>query len=404
VIPLIAAEHGKDALLVLVSALVGCCGLSISPSFSTLILAVPVFWGIAGSRLSAFAVVFAYKLAASRGVLPGAAAFLPEDHTLIEATALYLLISFGASLPFGIFWSKDGKRKAICLVLAFLVAYVLPPFSLIGMINPLMAAGAIFKGWGFIGISVVLGIYAICAVSRRTAWSFLVVITLFAILPPDSWYKPPTPEGIMAVDTSFGKLGSGSFDFERDYERANMVFSELRNRIGKDASPDMPDIVVLPETIAGRLNDTGLELWKDGLRESLGGKTVIFGAKLPTDGGMKYDNAALMLHDGEITVTRQRIPVPYSMYVPFTEGGANLHLSGDGILELPDGRTSAVIICYEAFLTWPILRSMTQKPDIIICMANLWWCVGTSIPASCRNAVSLWANLFGVPAVFAGNI
>jgi hypothetical protein len=71
---------------------------------------------------------------------------------------------------------------------------------------------------------------------------------------------------------------------------------------------------------------------------------------------------------------------------------------------LPDGRNAAVIICYEAFLTWPFLVSMIHKPDVIICAANLWWCRETSLPATQRIIVSLWANTFGVPAVFVRNI
>jgi apolipoprotein N-acyltransferase len=214
---------------------------------------------------------------------------------------------------------------------------------------------------------------------------------------------PSKPEGIVSIDTSFGRLGSGSFSFERDYERANMVFLELGKRIGKDAAGK---IVVLPETIAGRLNDTGLELWKSGFEKLFGRETaVIFGAELPTGDGRKYDNAVLMLHDGKITASRQRIAVPYSMYRgPFANSGANLHLFDSGILGLPDGRKAAAIVCYEAFLTWPLIASMTQKPDAIICAANLWWCRDTSLPATQKTAVSLWSLLFGVSAVFAKNI
>jgi apolipoprotein N-acyltransferase len=182
-----------------------------------------------------------------------------------------------------------------------------------------------------------------------------------------------------------------------------MVFSELRNRIGKDASPG---VVILPETIAGRLNNTGFELWKNELGELLGRETaVMFGAELPAGDGRKYDNAVLMLHGREISVSRQRIPVIYSMYRgPFAKTGANLHLLDNGILGLPDGRKAAVIVCYEAFLTWPFLVSMIHKPDLIICAANLWWCGETSLPATQRTIVSLWANTFGVPAVFVRNI
>jgi apolipoprotein N-acyltransferase len=89
---------------------------------------------------------------------------------------------------------------------------------------------------------------------------------------------------------------------------------------------------------------------------------------------------------------------------PFAESGANLHLLDDGILELPDGRKAAIVVCYEAFLTWPFIVSMSRKPDMIICASNLWWCRETSLPVTQKNVVSLWALLFGVPALFVRNI
>jgi apolipoprotein N-acyltransferase len=112
-----------------------------------------------------------------------------------------------------------------------------------------------------------------------------------------------------------------------------------------------------------------------------------------------------MLNDGKVTVSRQRIPVPYSMYSgPFAKTGANLHLSDNGVFTLPDGGKAAVIICYEAFLTWPYLASMIHSPGLMISTANLWWCRDTSLPATQRTVVSLWALTFGVPAVFVRNI
>jgi apolipoprotein N-acyltransferase len=392
----------KDIALILLSSVIGFTGLSFDLAFSPLILAVPVFWTLADSRYSAFAVVLAYKLAASRGLLPGAAVFLSENHTFAQAAALYFLLPFGASLPFLIFWDGDRQQKAMGIISAFLIAYVLPPMSLIGIISPLIASGTVFRGCGYAGMIATLAVYAACSLSRKTAYAVLCVIAMFAVLPPDSWYEPVKPEGIMAVDTSFGKLGSGSFSFERDYERANMVFNDLKRR---DVSQSEAKIIVLPETIAGRLNETGMKLWIDGIQKSLPDKTVIFGAELPTGDGRKYDNAAVMLHEGKIAYTRQRIPVPYSMFKgPFANTGANLRLWECGILSLPDGRKAAVIVCYEAFLTWPFLASMTQKPDVIISAANLWWCRETSLPDTQKTAVSLWSLLFGVPAVFVRNI
>jgi apolipoprotein N-acyltransferase len=392
----------KDATLILLSSVIGFVGLSFDIAFSPLILAVPVFWALADSRYSAFAVILAYKLAASRGLLPGAAVFLSESHTFAQAAILYFLLPFGASLPFLIFWDADRQSKAMGIVIAFLIAYVLPPLSLIGIINPLIASGTVFKGWGYVGMITMLAVYVLCALSRKTALVSLCVIAAFTVLLPNSWYELPEAKGIMAVNTSFGRLGSGSFSFERDYERANMVFSDLKKR---NIAQSDGKIIVLPETVAGRLNKTGMKLWKAEIQKSLPGKAVIFGAELPTGDGRKYDNAAVMLHEGRIAYTWQRIPVPYSMYRgPFAETGANLHLWECGILPLPYGRKAAIIICYEAFLTWPFLVSMTQKPDVIICAANLWWCRDTSLPQIQRSAVTLWALTFGVPAVFVRNI
>jgi apolipoprotein N-acyltransferase len=209
----------------------------------------------------------------------------------------------------------------------------------------------------------------------------------------------------MAVGTSFGRLGSGSFNFEQDYERAEMVFAGLRKRIGIGQTVSA-DIIVLPETIAGRLNRTGRELWKEEIQRLAGVETTfIFGAELPTGDGRKYDNALVMFRKDIFTVIPQRIPVPYSMYRgPFSDTGANLYFFENGILDLPDGRTATVIVCYEAFLTWPYLPSMFNKPDLIVCIANLWWCRETSLPRTMKRTVSLWALTFGVPVVFARNI
>ena len=162
----------------------------------------------------------------------------------------------------------------------------------------------------------------------------------------------------------------------------------------------------MPETIAGRVNPSGLELWRKEFGKLVkDDTTILFGGEMPRGDGRKYDNVAIMLHKGVMAVTPQRIPVPYSMYRgPFAQTGANLHLFEDGILKLLDGRKAAVVICYEAYLTWPYLLSMRHKPDMIISIANLWWCRDTSLPITQRTTVNLWGLLFGVPTIFATNL
>ncbi|GHV31774.1 putative conjugal transfer protein TraB [Synergistales bacterium] len=393
-------KHFISLALISVSFAIGLVGLSSLQSLSALILAVPVLWTFAGSRYTAFLVMFAYNLAASRGLFHGAAVFLSNNHTAVEAACLWVAWVFGLSLPFEIFWSDKRKRRAIALVLAFMTTYVIPPFSLIGILNLLAASGWIFPNYGFGGLLAMIGLYALCVADKRFAAVMLCVIALmpFEVGVSDS---EGSVSGFMSINASFGKLGSGSFAFESDFARASMVFADLKKRVYGTS----PDVIVLPETIAGRLNQAGLELWKNEIRQIVSDDTaVIFGAELPVSDGRKYDNAALMLYKGNLSSVRQRIPVPYSMWRPFSETGANLHMLDGGVLVLPDGRRAAVVICYESFLTWPWLISMIHKPDVIISIANLWWCKDTSIPVSMERFVQLWGRLFGVSVVMVRNM
>jgi apolipoprotein N-acyltransferase len=281
-----------------------------------------------------------------------------------------------------------------------MITYVIPPFSFIGILNPLAASGWIFPDYGFLGLLAMIALYALCVMDRRFAAILLCVIALMPFEARVSSTESSV-SGFMSINTSFGKLGSGSFAFESDFERASIVFADLKKRVDGTSA----DVIVLPETIAGRLNQAGLELWKGEIRKLVSDDTaVIFGAELPTCDGRKYDNAALMLYKGNFSSVRQRIAVPYSMYRPFSGTGANLYLTEDAILTLPNGQRAAVVICYEAFLTWPWLVSMIHKPDVIISIANLWWCRDTSIPVSMERFVQLWGRLFGVPVVAARNM
>ena len=81
------------------------------------------------------------------------------------------------------------------------------------------------------------------------------------------------------------------------------------------------DVVLLPETLIGRMNPTTRKRWKDFLN-SLGDKTIfILGAEIPR--GRKYDNVMVAFNDPEEQTAIQRCPVPFSMYRPFSQWGAN---------------------------------------------------------------------------------
>ncbi|GHV57046.1 hypothetical protein FACS1894216_21400 [Synergistales bacterium] len=192
--------------------------------------------------------MFTYNLAASRGLFHGAAVFLSGNHTAVEAACLWVEWVFGLSLPFGLFWSAEKKRKVGLLVLAFMTAYVIPPFSLIGILNPLTASGCIFPNYGFFGGGLaMIGLYAFYVADRRFAIAVLCVIALMPFEAEVSSTESSV-SGFMSINTSFGKLGSGSFAFESDFERASMVFADLKKRVDGTSA----DVIVLPALQNGK--------------------------------------------------------------------------------------------------------------------------------------------------------
>ena len=124
------------ALLAACSALVGYFSLTSGARWPVLMLGVPVLWTLAPSRTAAFWVVFAYTLAVSRGLAPGAAVFLSETHTAADGIVLWILMSLGPSIPFFAFWHGGRLGKCLGFLAANLAAFLLPPLALVEIMAP----------------------------------------------------------------------------------------------------------------------------------------------------------------------------------------------------------------------------------------------------------------------------
>jgi apolipoprotein N-acyltransferase len=379
---------------------------------------LPLLWLEAESRRSAFLTAFVFYLSLSRGIVPGAAVFF-RDGSLIRAFALWVSSAAALALPWGLLWSPEFFQKRSIRIIAALLISIPPPLGVIGWGNPLTAAGLFFPGFGWYGLTLMLLLYAAAAVSRTLRRALIVLVLL--VTPFLSFSCPPAPEEIKAGDvkirglnTSFGRMASGSGDFDAQYERERAVFRYIRE-MEKDEKLHGTDIVVLPETIIGRMNPTTLNRWEKffeslalALEEPFAEKGTVFiaGAEIPTHQGMKYDNTMVSFGEGgKRQAARQRFPVPFSMYMPFRKSGANGYLSSLGDISMLTlrGKRLGVLICYEQFLTWPFLTLLPQKPDALLAPSNLWWCENTSLPGIQAATVRLWARLFGIPTVVCAN-
>ncbi|MCP3875886.1 MAG: conjugal transfer protein TraB, partial [Desulfobacteraceae bacterium] len=69
-----------------------------------------------------------------------------------------------------------------------------------------------------------------------------------------------------------------------------------------------------------------------------------------------------------------------------------------------NGKKGTALICYEAYLTWPILQSfIAGDPEIIIFVSNHWWSKNTSLLTIQNMCIKAWASLFDVRVVTAIN-
>jgi apolipoprotein N-acyltransferase len=378
------------------------------PNLAGLWSLVPLLWLETKSRRSAFLTVFAFYLVFSRGILPGAAVFF-RDGSLIRAFVLWVSSAAALTVPWGLLWNAQSPmRKALGVTFAVL-ASIPPPLGLIGWGNPLITAGLFFPGMGWFGLIFMLWLYIFAALSCRSRRVFIIAVLLsvpFLSVPASGEKTILGDVTILSVNTSFGRVASGSGDFDTQFERERMVFQHIREK-ERNGELEGADIVVLPETIIGRMNPTTMKRWEKFFEPFTQQKMVfIAGGEMPTDRGRKYNNVMVSFEgEGKNQTALQRFPVLFSMFVPFSSEGANAYLSSLGEISIMEirGKRLGFLVCYEQFLTWPFLTLMSQGPDVIVAPSNLWWCKDTSLPGIQAATVQLWAALFGVPVVASVN-
>lgn len=366
----------------------------------------PLLWALARSRLTAAAVSAGYFLAASRGLPQGVANFYAAD--LWSGLLLWLAASLCFVAVHAALWKRqtgegrpeEGRKRRgfpeAGRALRYLVAMVvmgLPPFGIVGWAHPLTAAGIVFPGWGWCGVSAVTA--GLLALTTRLWPAALIFLTGFWLWSAATWTEPSLPQGWKGVDLELGQ----SLGRDTSFDRHRVLIATVRGK-AKDGIRS----VVLPESALGYWTPTVARLWQEELRGS--GVTVIAGAAVIDARG--YDNVLVgVSEDVSQILYRERMPVPVSMWQPWLRwtggsGGARAHVFANPVVELK-GTRIAPLICYEQLILWPVLQSMLHQPRIIVATGNGWWTSGTSIIAIQKASVTAWAKLFGLPVVMAFN-
>jgi hypothetical protein len=373
-------------------------GLPVGLALSIL---TPVVWLRQQSRASSYVCAVAYYLAALRDLPLVSRNFFGPTSGLAEGIPLWIIAAGLLSLPWICAWSASPIPSLWRCPIALLLS-VVPPLGIIGLASPTAAAGLLFPGTGFAGFALILLLPATVLNSEVAGIAIASLILLFNF---SAGPQPPPPPNWEAVSTTFGPVGHGHVDLVREYQVAKQMEAA--------AICSRARVVIFPEAVAPSWIGNMVPI----------GKTILVGAVEPIDKrpnfkaelaalknsvsanvpekSPKYQNKVLV-RGAQIAEFTQRVPIPVGMWKPFTGTGVPLNLAGHGTLDI-DGRSAAIIICYEQLIAWPTLVSSFEHPSIIVAISNDVWVSGTAIPQVERSTMRTWARLFNLPLLFASN-
>jgi hypothetical protein len=376
----------------LVAAVVGAIGWSGHAATLPLTCGFLLVVLVQANRWAAYSVALAYYAASSWPLVPGAKAFFGPNSHLLFGLTLWLTASVLLAAPWGLLHFRTWPARFWSTPLA-LAATSLPPLGLIGWASPLTSAGMFFPGAGWLGIFALLILPAV--IVRRPRRGLALAGALIALANgvhpgdplPLPWWE--------AADTTFGRSELELPDPIRVFRNAEWIQQRALRSHGR--------VIVFPETVVPKWNAAAEAFWEPTLQTlAANGKTVILGTTVAVPASPRRLNSVIIRGASGHASFFQRVPVPISMWKPFSGSGFPLRLSGPGSIAMADERVG-VLICYELLLTWPILSLSLEHPTILVGVANDYWASATSIPAIQRIALSAWARLFWLPKLMAVN-
>jgi len=361
-------------------------------------LVAPMLIYHAKSRTHAYASAFAYYVAASWPIIPGAHAFFGLKGTPLIGVCLCIGAAASLALPWGLFFTRRLTRRGFYIPLCILIAAI-PPLGIIGWASPLLSAGVLFPGSKWLGLALIVGFLSTFPFRPTASVVFLVIC---ALLFQFQNTRPRVPAGWEAVNTTFGGAGQGDHNFETEYNTHQSIQTTIRE--------SRAAVLLFPEHLVTHWNDSTDAFWQDTLAPlAAEHRTVLIGAGInPPDGtgrpfgSIRYLNVLIARGEENAALYQQRIPVPIAMWKPFGEDGVPISLFGRGTIRIRD-QGAAVLICYEQLLVWPFVSSALERPTILLTSSNDYWAKGTSIPAIQQASAASWARLFHLPVLSASN-
>lgn len=388
-----------------------------SPAVS---LALPLFWAVAPSRISAFSLSFAYQLTVVRFLPPFAGVWF-------DSLALGVLAWIGQGLlgasTWALLWPKTKAPLTVALwTLAVLVLSVaLPWASVVCAGNPVVGLGYLLPRFGWIGI----GLYLIAvpaaagalikASSTNFKWARFahlvapasaLVIAIGLGIVGDKLDASDSGRGrvagrIGAIHTEWGKFPADDLEVITRIDRIGKIVRGLAG--GSDGI----DTVVFPETIIGlyEVGTAGVMKGSVLINAASAGQTVVVGADVPLGGG-RYQNVAIIYRpDGTSSYIAARQTPPIATWAPWLKDG---HFPADwtstSTAAVGGGIKARFMFCFEEYM--PLLHLISEAREehqLVIAMSNGWGSRNSLNSAIQSGHTEGMAKLFGKTWIRAEN-
>jgi len=358
---------------------------------------LPVATTVSPSRKVAFASALIYYLTGSVSIA-GAISGYYGTGSLGWGFLAWVGASVVLALPWTLGRSAAGRLFA-------LVATAIPPLGVIGWLSPLNAAGVMFPGTGFLGLSLTVIVLTWCDVvcRRPQLWAVVWAVLGFGIYSglyhPHKFELPPPP-GWVGLDTKIAPA------------RGNLV-ADLANKqalIEAGRAARSARVVVFPEAV--------LDDWLPGTRQQFSlavppGQTWLIGAQVGARQAPDFVSASKGKSVNAVVAVEygRAQPVALTAASGLLLGGNWRPWSAQGlqpasrqrIFEL-DGQRVWAALCVEQLQPWMWMLAMLDHPTLVLAMNNAWWAPAGSFALGIQAASTrAWARLMGVPVIWAGN-
>ena len=316
------------------------------------------------------------------------------SNALFSQFSACILLAIMTALPWLVI-SGSGKNRLITSSLACLIA-ILPPFGTLAAPNPYMATGYLFPGTGVLGLIFIASIitlpFHLKGLSRKIFLCGLMTTSLMSNMIYD---EPSTPTGWIGLKTTFKDQSSNAT--QKRISRSQVLIAQITTKLDKSSK-----VIIAPESVLG-LRTPALEpqLKLIEARARRNEAVVLIGVIEKTNEA--HENTLLILGE-KPDQYNARQPVPFVMWSPWQSSGITSHWFDSGVHNIA-GKRTAILICWEEWVPWPMLLSSFHNPEVIVSASNHGWASeGNRMWKRQTVSAKALGRLYGLPVIRAINI